>query len=227
MTYRITSAYLLKNLHIKIKSTVGTGFKAPSLFQLYSEYGSGALEPEQSLGWDIGVEQTLWANRISFGVTWFGNYFSNLIDYKQVDSVTWKYQNVVEAQTGGAEVNASLQPINDLKLQANYTFMDTENKTTKQELLQRPRHKVKASCTYRLLNRADIGLDFMYIDKRYDFGSVKLDAYKLVNLSVSYDVSANLSIFSRVDNVLNEKYEEVAGYGVPGTSGFAGFKLTF
>jgi len=235
LTYRVASAYVFDPLNIKIKSTVGTGFKSPSLFQLYSEYGSTNLEPEQSFGWDAGLEQSAWNNRITYGVSWFSNNFSNLIDFKGVfDSlgnfIGGSYENIAEAEARGVEVQASLQPINDLKLQAHYTWMKTEDKKNHSKLLQRPEHKVKASGTYRLLERADIGVDFMYIGTRYDFGylsNIKLDAYKLVNLSISYDVTSNLSIFSRVDNVLDEKYEEVAGYGIPGTSGFAGFKLSF
>ena len=226
-TFRVASAYYFERLNSKIKATVGTGFKAPSLFQLYSEYGSESLDPEKSIGWDIGVEHYLLSERITFGATYFSNDFRNLIDFNQV---TWKYQNVAEAESKGVELFSSIQPINDLKLQINYTYMDTENKKTGEALLQRPKNKFKAAFNYRFLNRANVGLDFIYIDERLDFGipsSVVLDEYKLVNVSVSYDVTKNLSLFSRVNNVLDEEYEEVKGYGTAGTSGFVGFKLNF
>ena len=226
-TFRVASAYFIEKLNSKIKATVGTGFKAPSLFQLYSEYGSESLDPEKSVGWDIGVEHYLLSERITFGATYFSNDFRSLIDFNQV---TWKYQNVAEAESKGVELFSSIQPINDLKLQINYTYMETENKKTGEALLQRPKNKFNAAFNYRFLNRANVGLDFIYIDERLDFGipsSVVLDEYKLVNVSVSYDVTKNLSLFSRVNNVLDEEYEEVKGYGTAGTSGYVGFKLSF
>jgi vitamin B12 transporter len=100
----------------------------------------------------------------------------------------------------------------------------------KEPLLQRPRNKVKASINYHILDRAHVGLDFIYVDERYDYhwlGNVKLNDYELFNVAVSYDVTKNLTFFCRVHNIFDEDYEDVFGYGIPGTSGYAGFKLSF
>ena len=104
-TYRIASAYLIRQTGTKFKGTYGTGFKAPSLYQLYSQYGDQNLDPEESTGWDIGVEQSLFDKKLILGATYFSNEFDELIEF---ESDTSKYINVAEAEAKGVEVFASV-----------------------------------------------------------------------------------------------------------------------
>ena len=78
-TYRIAPAYIIWKTGTKLKATVGTGFKAPSLFYLYDPaFGNPDLNPEKSLGWDAGIEQFFWNEGLSFGVTYFENDYKDL-----------------------------------------------------------------------------------------------------------------------------------------------------
>ncbi len=233
VTYRIASAYLIKQTGTKLKGTYGTGFKAPSLYYLYSEYGDEDLAPEESTGWDIGVEQALFgfAKKLTIAATYFSNKFDNMIEY---DSSTWMFTNVAAAKTEGVEVSASVRPTDDLTLQANYTYTKTKDKTTGEELLRRPKNKLGITINYHFFDKGNVNLDIVYTGSRDDndystwpAARVKLDSYTLVNLAASYQVTKSTQVFGRAENLLNKEYEEVKGYGTPGISAFAGARLSF
>ncbi len=235
-TYRIAPAYLIKETGTKIKGTYGTGFKAPTLYQLYAPatlwgpIGNKDLKPEKSKGWDFGVEQNLLKNKVILGATYFRNDFKDLIQFDMGQG----YINIAKAKTEGIELFASAKPIDDLTLQINYTYTDTEDKTTGETLIRRPKNKIGFDLNYHFINKGNVNLGVIYVEKRDDFDfstspprRVKLDQYTLVNLAASYDITKNFQLFGRVENLLDKEYEEVKGYGIPGLSFFGGIKLSF
>jgi vitamin B12 transporter len=230
-TYRIASAYLIRQTGTKLKGTYGTGFKAPSLFQLYSQYGDKDLDPEESTGWDIGVEQSLFDKKLILGATYFSNEFDELIEF---ESGTSKYINVAEAEARGVEVFVSVRPIDDLTFLASYTYTDTEDEETGRNLLRRAKNKFGFDVNYRFIGKGNVNLGLVYVGKRDDNDystwpakRVELDDYVLVNLAASYDITKNIQIFGRAENLLDEDYEEVKGFGMPEISAYAGVKLLF
>ena len=231
VTYRIASAYLFKETGTKIRTSYGTGFKAPSLFQLYSQYGDRNLDPESSEGWDVGLEQDLWEKKLSLGATYFRNDFDDMIDF---DNATSMFKNISEAESAGVELFASARPTDDLSIRASYTYSDTEDETTGKNLVRRPRNKFGIDVTYRFLERGNVNLGVVYVGDRDDNDystwpatRVELDNYTLVDLAASYDITDNFRVFARMENILDEEYEQVKGYGTRGFSTFGGMKLTF
>lgn len=232
-TFRIASAYNLEQTGTSFKGSYGTGFKAPSLYQLYSPYGDEELNPEKSTGWDIGLEQTLFGKLLSIGATYFFNDFKNLIDY---DSATSKYVNVARAESKGVEVSLSAQPMDELTLRAGYTLTDTEDKDTGEALLRRPKNKASFDVNYRFLGKGNFNVGVLYVGKRddnaydpvtYSSTRVSLDSYTLVNLAASYDITPHIQISGRIENLFDVNYEEVYGYGTPGFAAYGGMKLSF
>ena len=230
-TYRVTTAYRIRQTGTTIKGSYGTGFKAPTLYQLYSVYGDETLDPEESIGWDVGIEQTISGGIVTVGATYFNNNFDDLIDY---DTGLSKYVNITEARSQGVELFAALVPMDDLTLRASYTYTDTQDKATGEDLLLRAKNRFGLNVNYRLLERANVNLEITYAGKRYDndFSTwpatlVSLDPYTLVNLAASYDLTGNIQLFSRVENLFDEEYEEVNGYGTAGVSAYGGLKVTF
>jgi len=230
-TYRITSAYLIHRTGTRLKGSFGTGFKAPTLYHLYSQYGEKNLDPEESIGWDIGIEQSIFHDKLSLGLTYFNNDFDDLIDF---ESGTSRYINVAEAQTQGIEIFASLRPIDDLTFLASYTYTDTEDKETGKDLLRRAQNKFALNVNYQFMDQGNVNLNLVYAGKRDDNDysnwpatRVELDNYVLIDLAASYDITGNIQIFGRVENLLDEDYEEIKGFGTPELSAFAGCKLSF
>ncbi len=230
-TYRITSSYLVQQTGTKIKGTFGTGFKAPSLYQLYSpQYGNEDLDAEESKGWDIGLEQTLLGDKLSLGMTYFYNDIEDLIEFDNS-----LYRNVDEAETKGIELYSTFRPINALTLSASYTYTDTEDESTGEELLRRPEHKFSFDFNYSFLNRGNVNVGLDYVGTRedevwdpvsYSTSRVELDEYYLARLAASYKVLKHVEIFGRVENLFDEDYQEVKGYGTPGISAYGGIKLS-
>lgn len=231
LTYRITSSYFIRPTGTRLKGTYGTAFKAPTLAQLYENSawvtGNLNLSPEKSNGWDIGVEQYLWNDRIILGATYFENRFEDLIN-TPYNPATFKYewQNVDKAMTKGVELTASIHPLKNLTLVTSYTYTDTEDRTTGEDLVRRPRHKYNVNIGYRFLDRGNVNLDVIYVGKRADVGDVKLDAYTVLSLATSFEINDHLSLTGRIENLLDEDYEEVDGFGMPGIGGYIGAKIS-
>jgi len=233
-TYRFTSSYILKQTGTRFKGSYGTGFKAPSLYQLYAPiYGNQALQPEKSTGWDIGVEQALLSGRVELGATWFSNDFEDLIEF---DSSASRYRNTAKAESYGVELTATVTPTDDLTLQAGYTWTKTKDKATGLELLRRPEDKFSFDANYRFNKKGNVNLEVAYVGKRHDnyfdpltyaTTRVELGGYLLVNLAASYDITRWLQLFARIDNLFDREYEEAYGYGTPGISAYGGVKVSF
>ena len=231
-TYRIAPALLLKS-GTKLKATYGTGFKAPSLYQLYAPatawglVGNQNLEPEKCKGWDIGIEQFLFNDRLTLSFTYFQNNFEDLILYDFIQG----YININQADTKGFEIFMSAGPLKNLTINGSYTYTDAKDKETGEQLLRRPKHKANLTFNLRLFKKANANLFIIYVGKRLDLFPyptiTEAPAYTLFNLAASYQLSKNIEVFGRIDNLLDQDYEAVLGYGTPGRSAYIGIKATY
>ena len=227
--YRGALAYFVPVLETKLKASYGTGFKVPSLYQLYSPYGDPNLTAEASQGYDAGFEQPLWNNQVTFGATYFHTQFTNLIDF---DNNTFLYNNISKAQTEGWETFASAKPIQHLECRADYTYTWAVNGQTGLQLLRRPQDRADFSAFYQW-GKANLGFNLVYVGDRPDLAfinftstPVSLTSYTLVNLMGSYELDKGVKLFGRINNIFNTSYEEVYGYGTPGLSIYAGTKIS-
>ena len=233
-TWRVAPTYTISATGTQIKGSVGTGFKAPSLYQLYGpdiDYGAWGyyvvgnenLEPEESIGYDIGIEQPLIDKQLVIAVSWFWNDIDNLIDYNDADNSVG-YYTISGVQTQGIESSISWYPCDYFNIQLGYTYTDIE--TNGEQLYRRPFHKGTADLNFHPIRNLQINLNAVYVGDRNDT-SEELDAYTLVNLAASYQVCKNVKVFGRIENLLDEEYEEAAGYGTADLSAYAGVKLSF
>jgi len=234
-TWRVSELYHIKETGSRLKGNYGTGFKAPSLNQLYDTiYGSGNpnLKPETSVNWDVGLEQDLLSKKITAGVSYFNNEFNNLIDYLKV--VPYTNSNVSRAKASGVETFMELHPLTDLTFRGNYTYQQTLNMVTDTQLRLRPRNKASFDADYQFLEKAHIHVNVLMVGQKADGAyisgasvPVTIASYALLNLAGSYDVNKHLQVFARIDNVLNKQYEEVYGYGTSSIAGYGGVKLSY
>ncbi len=233
-TYRIAPAFMLWETNTKFKATIGTGFKAPSLYYLYDPaYGNENLNPEESFGWDFGIEQYLFAQNLSIGTTFFYNKFSDMFGF---DYVTFKTINIKKAVTKGLEVYIEAKPIDELSLKANYTFTDARDTSPDspdfdKKLLRRPESKLGFYTSYTFIPKANINAEVIWVGVREDidfstYQRTELKGYVLINLAAHYDVFDFLRLNARAENLLDTDYEEVFGYGTAGLSFYGGIKLS-
>jgi vitamin B12 transporter len=231
-TWRLAPAYTMARTGTTFKASYGTGYRAPSLYELYSDYGNENLDAETSEGWDVGIEQGLLDRRLTCGLTYFEMDFDDRIDY---DFLTWKYSQMPgTTETRGIEFFVDYTPVSFLDLAFNYTYTDTEDPDGGR-LTRRPLNRVFASARWRCLNdRGQVNLDMLWVDDRAASESAgdlngdrvgTLDAYTVVNLAAHYDVNEHLRLYGRIDNLFDEYYEEAWSYATPGLSAYAGAKL--
>jgi len=228
-TYKISTAYLITQTGTRLKGNWGTGFKAPSLYQLYSSYGNPDLKPDESRSYDAGFEQNLFNDKFSFGVTYFHNNFKNMVDFDLDPSspTYYKYINIGQAMTQGVEFGTKFLPVDSLTLGLNFTYTDTEDKDTGQELLRRPKQEVNFDLNWAFLPKANFNLGVNYFGSRKDVGYITDKAYTVVRIASSYDITKNLQIFGRIENLFDKDYQEADGYATLGRSFYAGIKASF
>ncbi len=231
-TYRIAPMYFVKTTGTKIKGTYGTGFKAPSLFNLFAPfYGNNDLKPEKSKGWDLGFDQFLFNNKVSVGLTYFEMQFEDMLGFDE----NFKSVNINEAETSGFEAMLNVQNVSGLSLDASYTYNKSFDISTpelsEEQLIRRPKNQFVINTNYEY-NRLNLGFAIRYSGEKLDndfstFPSarVALDAYTIIDLRASYDIMNYLTIFGRIENLLDKDYEEILFYGTLRRAGYLGFKL--
>ncbi len=120
-----------------------------------------------------------------------------------------------------------MKPCDPLTLTANYTYLDAVDLETDQALSLRPRHTAGSTLEYRVAPFV-LGADYRYVGRRFDASADRhLASYALVDLRVSWDFADGLTLFGRVNNLLDKDYMEVDGYGTPGIAAYAGIRATF
>ncbi len=223
-TYKISTAYLIPQIGIRLKGNWGTGFKAPSLYQLYSNYGDPNLKPDESRSYDFGFEQSFLKDKLSFDLTYFHNDFRNLVDY---DYNTNKYKNIGRARTEGFETGAKFSPVKNLTIGGNFTYTDTQDKETGLELLRRPKRQFNFDVNWGFLPNANLNLGLNHVGSRKDYVYITDKSYTIVRLASSYNITKNFQIFGRIENLFDKKYQEVNGYATLGRSFYGGIKGKF
>jgi len=139
-TWRATAAYRIDETGTKLRASAGTGAKAPTLFQRFSQYGTVGLRPEQSFGADVGVDQKLFGDRLTVSATAFASDYRDLIEFNEASTsppctplqqaaFTGCYYNVARAQMRGVELAAEADVVPGLlRAKATYTYDAAKNR---------------------------------------------------------------------------------------------------
>ncbi len=229
-TWRVTPSWRLAS-GTRLRASYGTGFKTPSLFELFdNSFGTANanLKPETSKGWDFGVDQDWFDGKWLASATYFKNDVDDLINCI-FDPVTFTcpFVNIDRAETRGYELETRATPVEVFSLGLNYTRVRAVDKTTDLELLRRPRKKAVLFLDWRFLRSAGFRLSGRYVGERDDidsgsFARTTLDSYTVLDAALHYDFTPQWRLTARVENLDDEKYEEIHGFGVAGRSGYLG-----
>jgi vitamin B12 transporter len=233
-----------------LRGNYSEGFKAPTLYQLFSEYGNQALAPEQANGWEAGAEQRLFDGKVSFGGTYFERRTTDQIIFSScparptlaanplcfqpgtTTARTGFYQNIARAFARGVEASGRVQ-VGRVSLDSNYTWTVSEDRSTGATygnwLPRRPRHMANASATYTLRGGASLGVAVRWSGMSYDnaANTIRLDDYTLVDLRTEVPLSDQIRLFARVENLFDEEYQTAYRYGTLGRSVYAGLRGRF
>jgi len=256
-------AYTFRSSETKLRGHIGNGYRAPSLFERfgtffdssfgYSVFGDPRLEPEKSLTFDAGVDQSLYENRIRVSATYFYTQlqrviifdFSGLIDFTTDPFGRFGgYLNTNGGIARGTEVELRATPTRTLNVIAAYTFTKAQQRTPQvpgtNRALVTPAHEFSLVATQRFGQRFLLNFDFTassnYIAPISDPATFASRGYRFnglakADLGASYAVPLNgekrqLRFFSYVENLFDQEYFE-SGFRTPGRTARAGASFTF
>lgn len=245
-TYRVTGGYLVTATNTKLRGSYATGFRAPSMNELFwPDFGNPALQPEKSQSFDLGVDQTLRDDEVKISGGYFWNRYRDLIQTIQSEAacgvgpfgINYCPVNVGSAKSQGWEVGVELVLARDqpwmkrLELKGHYTMTLTRNLVTGTRLARWPVDQASLSVRYQPIDPLSMTLDFRSVGSQFERPDVaqnntqRLGSFDVLNLAVTYDISERVEAYVRVDNVLDEEYEEILLFGTPGRSIFGGVRV--
>ncbi len=234
---KLAAAWSLFDGQTVLRANYGDGFKAPTLYHLYSQYSNPvhSLAPETATGWEAGVDQYLWRQTIRLAATYFERRTSNQIAFVSCYGVVTAacalrssgyYDNIARSRSAGLELEALAQLAEAWSLSAHYTHLDAVDRLTHTDLARAPHDIAFARLTFKPAEKwslaASVGVTGSSFDSAGESG--RLGSYALGNLYASYAVSDNLELFGRIENVLNTYYEQTLGYGTLGRTASAGLR---
>ena len=222
-----------------LRSNYGDGFKAPSLYELFSPYSNPVktLAPESARGWETGIDQKLFGGRALASMVYFQRRTDDQIDFFSCYGVVSPactrrpfgyYDNITRARAQGIEFEASAQVFDNLAVSGNVTDMSVIDLATREDLARRPRIMANARIIWTPSTVWSIGASADYTGRRFDGASeiVPLPAFAVVNIFGSYAVSERIQLFARAENVFDRHYELAAGYRSLPRTLTAGLRLT-
>lgn len=230
-----------------LRGNYSEGYKAPSLYQMYSAYGDAGLRPEKAKGWEVGVEQGL-GRYFRASATWFQRKSDNLIDFAYCPtggtlpdicytpgtntSRFGYYANVARAHAKGLELAGSAV-FGPMFANANYTFTEAEDRTADastygRQLPRVPRHMANIEGGFDVSGlRAVVAARYSGETFNSASSSAVLGDYWLFDARAQYALAPGLLLQGRVDNIGDKHYETASGYGSLGRTVFAGLKGRF
>lgn len=238
-TWRTTAAVLLPDPGLRLHASWGTGVTDPSFWDMFfydsvsTFQGNPALRPERSRGWDFGVEAPLFAGRGSFDATWFQATLEDEIVLRSTQRsgrpVRTPDNAAGKSARHGIELSAEARPLPNLSVRGSYTWTHSEDGAGVQKT-RRPRHLASLGGAYEFLDGRgvlDLGVDWNGGQTDRAGGeTVKLAPFTLVRVAGSWRLSDRLELFGRIENALDQDYEEVFSYRSPGIGIWVGLRVT-
>ena len=233
-TYSLSNAYVKKEW--KFFANLSSGFRAPSLYQLYSEYGNRSLEPEESISLEFGGQYT--NKKLGARLVYFNRRIKNVFTF-YTDPITYssKYINDDRQKDHGIEAELSLDLCNDLSIHANYTYVtgNISSKTASGKdtsffnLYRRPSNTFNLKVSYKPVKGLILEPSFHLVSKFYEpvYGAAPLEVkgYHTINLYSEYRYNNSMVFFADLQNISGERYFEARGFNSKRFNASAGLRL--
>jgi vitamin B12 transporter len=254
-----TSRFAAKQMFDRFgfRASIGTGFRAPSLYETYglSDYcaeglcGNIQLQPEESQGHDLAVifqpTQNSYLELASFKITVsdfikYGNVTPQAGDACLATNSNLEYeatqcgkyeQSDGDSVSSGYELRGRMEIFEQTVLSGNFTKLDAETETGARDI-RRPEETLNANLSHRISERLSGNMNVQVVRKIIDtnfatYQQVDLDDYALLNLSAAYQLSETAKLSARVENALDDQYETVFGFGTPGRAFYMSLTASF
>jgi vitamin B12 transporter len=223
-TSSINPFFLIKN-HYKIYASISSGYRVPSLYQLYSEFGNKDLKPETTTSYETGVQY--FSDKLNARITGF------IRDGKDVFLWSGKYINGDKQHDYGIETEASINFTNQLSASFNYTYVDgkisTKNNSGKDtsffNLYKRPKNIFNFSLNYQTTKALFLSTSLKAAGKAFE-GPYELKAYYTLGFYGQYKLDKKFTIFADLQNITDQKYFVTRGFNTKGFNANGGVRVS-
>lgn len=236
-SFRASSAYLFDQVAggaVKLKASYGTGFRAPSLYEVnhnatatdwltFEPLELPTLSPEESRGLDIGAEY-FGEDTLYLEIVLFNQVIENEIGWD--GNASGYLQSSGESKSRGVELNTETQVTDTLLLSANYTYTDAEQADDSPRP-RIPKHLANLGFTYKPTGALSLLVNLRSSAGAEDKDGSSIDDYQVLDASVRYQLNKATTVYIRGENLTDEDYEEVPGYNTAGTAAYAGVEFSF
>lgn len=225
---------------LRLRASYGEGFKAPTLFQLFSDFGNPLLRPERSRSFDIGMEKGDRNNgALHAALTLFRRDSRDLIDFVSCFGRSGgicagrpfgTYDNVGRARAEGFEAELGARLADGLRAMAVYSYVKAVNRVSGKDLARRPRHAVTLSADWATpLAGLVLGADLRIVSARFDdaANATRLAGHEVLTLRANLPLGERIELFGRIENLTDQRYQTVAGYGAYGRTAAFGARARF
>jgi vitamin B12 transporter len=234
-TGRVTAAWLTSHRTLKFRASGSTAFRSPSFLDLYGTsafyVGNPNLHAEKARGWDAGVDYYLPEKKGTLSATWFETTYRDLITF-DFSAFPGTVINVERAKTRGLELTAQTSLPGVMEARLAYTYLEADNLTQNTRLLRRPRQSLSADVWHDFGTGFSLGVGAVVVADRQDvdaasFATIDAEDYTVVRLYAAWQINERLSVKARVENLLDERFEDVNGYPALGLGAYAGVTWKF
>lgn len=238
--------YNLVDTSAAIFAKVAKSYAPPGAADIaFDSNTSTSLDAERSVSYELGVRQSLFQDDVTYSIVLFRNEIENLLSF---DPLSFDTFNVERATTEGLELSVDYQVTEKLNLQLGYTYLIAESDRLNDPrtsfadagidaangvpLARRPKHLLQASVDYHFTEALHAGIQATGHFDREDvdpstFLQVEAEDYIVLRLVFDWAVNEHLTLFSRIENLLDEAYAPAAGFPALGRAGYIGARWTF
>jgi len=240
-SWREAASYVIAPTQTVVHASVARAFTPPPLQDRVvffpdafgpNFFPNPNLQPETSLGWEAGVEQPLWDQRVTPSVTYFHNDIRNEIGNVLLPTGDFMEENIGKATTEGFEVGLKVQPVSTVTLNANYTYLHAEDDSTQLQLLRRPRNTVDFNGTWNPIASFTLAMGGEWVMDRRDADAISgaeelAPDYFVLRASATYKIDDHVSLWVRGENLTGTNYQPALGYYAPSIAAYGGIKVSF
>lgn len=240
-TFGASAVYNLAATGTTVRASYAEGFKVPSLFQLFSNFGNTTLQPERSQGWDAGITQSLVDGRLELSATYFQRDSEDLILFIGcrapftgicTNRPFGTYDNVGLARARGAEFAVTMRPTDSLSVQVTHGYVDSRNRAAgtanfDRRLPRRPENATSLLVDYRWPFGLETGFTLTNVSAAFEnaANTLRLPGYTLGDIRAMMPLGKKLELTARIENLFDESYETALNFGQMPRAGYVGVRV--
>lgn len=233
-TWSVAASWSIPGTDTRLHASSGTGVTNPTFIEQFgfnpaSFIGNAALMPEEAVGWDVGIEQRIFGDALVVDLTYFKSELENEIFTAFLPGfISTPLNSTADSERSGWELYFTSAPTEDLSLTGSWTQLDASEPAGIE--VRRPEQQGSLDASWRITGDVKLNLGVSYTGDMYDtdfatFLRTRLDPYTLVRFGASWQATDQIEIYGRVENMLDEDYQEVIGYNAAPQAAYIGLRF--